>query len=104
MSTAIGPIAVLPQDQDGPLLPGSQQASESTQRLVDDEVRRIVEDAYASVTRLLTDHRHQLDSLTDALLSEETLDEDAAYAAAQVQRERADSFEESTATSAPQPG
>ena len=102
MSSAIGPIAVLPAEQDGPLLPGSQQASESTQRLVDDEVRRIVEDAYADVTRLLTEHRQQLDALTDALLRDETLDEDAAYAAAQVVRERADTFQESTATSAPQ--
>src|SRR5918999_879219 len=38
MSPAVGPIAVLPQDQNGPLLPGSQAASETTQRLVDDEV------------------------------------------------------------------
>jgi cell division protease FtsH len=86
MSGAIGPIAVLPQDQDGMLLPGSQGASESTQRLVDEEVRRIVEESYAEVRDLLTEHRHQLDSLTEALLREETLDEDAAYAAAQVSR------------------
>ena len=49
MSAAIGPIAVLPQDQNGPLLPGAQQASETTQRLVDEEVRRIVEESYAEV-------------------------------------------------------
>ena len=90
MSDAIGPIAVLPQDQNGPLLPGSHEASEATQRLVDDEVRRIVEESYAEVRRLLTDHRDQLDSLTDALLRGETLDEDAAYAAAQVTRTPAD--------------
>jgi len=90
MSDAIGPIAVLPQDQNGPLLPGSHDASEATQRLVDDEVRRIVEESYAEVRRLLTDHRDQLDSLTDALLRGETLDEDAAYAAAQVARTPAD--------------
>jgi cell division protease FtsH len=90
MSDAIGPIAVLPQDQNGPLLPGSHEASEATQRLVDDEVRRIVEESYAEVRRLLTDHRDQLDSLTDALLRGETLDEDAAYAAAQVARTPAD--------------
>ena len=102
MSAAIGPIAVLPQDGDGgPLLPGSQAASEATQRLVDDEVRRIVDEAYAGVTRLITEHRPQLDSLTDKLLSDETLDEDAAYAAAQVHRAPADDLQESTATSAP---
>jgi cell division protease FtsH len=90
MSDAIGPIAVLPQDQNGPLLPGSQEASEATQRLVDDEVRRIVEESYAVVRRLLTEHRDRLDALTDALLRDETLDEDAAYAAAQVPRAPAD--------------
>jgi cell division protease FtsH len=101
MSDAVGPIAVLPQDQNGPLLPGSQPASESTQQLVDAEVRRIVEESYAEVRRLLTEHRDQLDSLTHALLREETLDEDAAYDAAQVPRHLADtSSQEISATSA----
>jgi cell division protease FtsH len=102
MSDAVGPIAVLPQEQNGPLLPGSQPASETTQQLVDDEVRRIVEESYAEVRQLLTDHREQLESLTETLLREETLDEDAAYAAAQVTRRLADtSPETTTATSAP---
>jgi cell division protease FtsH len=86
MSAAIGPIAVLAQDQNGPLLPGSKGASETTQRLIDDEVRRIVDESYAEVRRLLTEHRDQLESLTAALLRDETLDEDPAYAAAQVPR------------------
>ena len=101
MSEAIGPIAVLPQEENGPLLPGSQPASELTQRLVDEEVRRIVEESYAEVRRLLDEHRAQLDSLTDALLRAETLDEDAAYAAAQVPHAAADiSLDGTTATSA----
>ena len=101
MSGRVGPIAVLPQDQNGPLLPGAQPASEATQRLVDDEVRRIVEESYAEVRQLLTEHREQLEMLTEALLREETLDEDAAYAAAQVDRHFADTSQETTATSAP---
>jgi cell division protease FtsH len=90
MSRAIGPIAVLPQESNGMLLPGADQPSETTQKLVDDEVRRIVEESHDRVTRLLTDRRDQLESLTAALLAEETLDEDAAYAAAQVRRAGAD--------------
>ena len=90
MSRAIGPIAVLPQEGNSMLLPGADQPSETTQRLVDDEVRRIVEEAHARVTRLLTERRDQLDALTAALLKEETLDEDAAYGAAQVSRVTAD--------------
>src|SRR5918992_873277 len=53
VSRAIGPIAVLPSDGQNPLLPGAAQTSESTQRLVDEEVPRIVEEAHAEVTRLL---------------------------------------------------
>jgi cell division protease FtsH len=104
MSGRIGPIAVLPQDQNGPLLPGAQPSSEATQRLVDDEVRRIVEESYAEVRTLLTERRDQLESLTEALLRDETLDEDAAYDAAQVPRHLADTSRETTATSAPARG
>jgi cell division protease FtsH len=89
MSRAVGPIAVLPRDGSGPLLPGAATASETTQRLVDEEVRRIVEEAHAVATQLLTENRWRLDALTQALLREETLDEDAAYAAAQVVRRMA---------------
>ena len=53
MSRAIGPIAVLPRDGMGPLLPGVSETSEATQRLVDEEVRRIVETAHDEVTELL---------------------------------------------------
>jgi cell division protease FtsH len=87
MSRAIGPIAVLPSEAQNPLLPGASQTSERTQQLVDEEVRRIVDDAHSAVTQLLADNRDRLDSLTEALLAAETLDEDAAYEAARVQRE-----------------
>jgi cell division protease FtsH len=86
MSRAIGPIAVIPQDGMGPLLPGAAETSESTQRLVDEEVRRIVESAYKEVTELLRAHRSNLDSLVSALLERETLDEVDAYAAAGLPR------------------
>ena len=84
MSRQIGPIAVIPSEAQNLLLPGAAEVSESTRRLIDEEVRRIVEEAHGAVTRLLTEHRDRLDSLTEALLAAETLDEDAAYAAARV--------------------
>ncbi len=87
MSRQIGPIAVIPSEAQNPLLPGASEVSESTRRLVDEEVRRIVEEAHTAVTQLLTEHRDRLDSLTEALLAAETLDEDDAYAAARVERE-----------------
>jgi cell division protease FtsH len=100
MSRAIGPIAVLPQDSNGPLLPGAAPASETTQRLIDEEVRRIVDEAHGDVHRLLTENRPRLEALTEALLREETLDEVDAYAAAQVQRRRVDEMTDIAATSA----
>jgi cell division protease FtsH len=87
MSRAIGPIAVIPQEGYGPLYPGASETSESTQRLVDEEIRRIVETAHAEVTQLLRAHRPELDSLVGALLEHETLDEADAYAAAGLTRE-----------------
>jgi cell division protease FtsH len=87
MSKAIGPIAVLPSEGSGPLLPGVSEVSEATQQVVDEEVRRIVDDAHAEVTQLLSENRAKLDSLTDALLEAETLDEEDAYEAAGVKRD-----------------
>ena len=85
MSDAVGPVAVMASEANGPLLPGASETSESTQQLIDSEVRRIVEEAQHDVTRLLTEHRHRLESLAETLLSEETLDQDAAYRAAGVE-------------------
>ncbi len=84
MSDAIGPIAVLGSESDGMLLPGASETSESTQRQIDEEVQRLVQDAHEEVTRLLIDHRDQLEGLAQALLAAETLDAPEAYAAAGV--------------------
>jgi cell division protease FtsH len=86
MSPAIGPVAVIPRDGSGPLLPGAAEVSPSTQQRVDDEVRRIVEQAEEEVVALLTENRSKLDSLAEALLEKETLDEEDAYAAAGIAR------------------
>jgi cell division protease FtsH len=87
MSDAIGPIAVIPSEAQGPLLPGTSEVSPATQELIDAEVRRIVDTAHAEVTALLTGNRAKLDSLTAALLDAETLDEAEAYRAAGVDRD-----------------
>jgi len=84
MSEAIGPIAVLPDEAQGPLLPGASETSQETQRVVDHEVRTLVENAHREVTRLLEERRDQLEGLAQALLAHETLDAADAYAAAGV--------------------
>jgi cell division protease FtsH len=82
MSDKLGPVALLPSDGQGPLLPGVSETSPQTQWLVDQEVQRLIDDAHAEVTQLLSEHRDQLDSLTHALLDAETLDAIDAYRAA----------------------
>jgi cell division protease FtsH len=84
MSEKLGPIVLLPSDGQSPLLPGASEVSPQTEWLIDEEVRRIVEEAHGEVTELLGEHREQLDSLAHALLEAETLDAPEAYAAARV--------------------
>jgi len=82
MSDRIGPVSVLSRASQGPLLPGVSEASQSSLVLIDDEVRRIVEESHTDVLALLRENRRRLDALASALLKEETLDESMAYAAA----------------------
>jgi cell division protease FtsH len=84
MSSAIGPVAVLPSEAQNELLPGVAQTSELTQQTVDTEVRRLADEAHACAHALLMRERPRLDALAKALLEAETLDEEAAYAAAGV--------------------
>jgi cell division protease FtsH len=82
---------VIPRDGVGPFLPGAAEVSPDTQRLIDDEVRRIVDESNKEVVALLEENRSKLDSLAGALLEHETLDEEDAYAAAGVPRGKAPS-------------
>ena len=90
MSEKVGPITILPGDGQPAPFPGTSENSPAIQSLVEQEVHRIVEDAHAEVTQLLTEHREQLDRLTHALLEAETLDAPAAYAAAGVRMRTAE--------------
>ncbi len=88
MSEAIGPIAVLGEEGQGMFLPGVSETSQETQRVVDEEVHTLVERAHQEVTRLLEEHRDQLENLAQALLKAETLDAPDAYTAAGVSPHR----------------
>jgi cell division protease FtsH len=78
MSERVGPVSVLPSDGD----PHTAGVSEGLLDLVDEEVRRIVEECAAEATRLLSENRHRLDAVAHQLLEHETLDEADVYAAA----------------------
>jgi cell division protease FtsH len=84
LSDAIGFVRVLSDDARSPLLAGSGDSSEATQRVLDEEVRHLIDSAHREVTAALTGHRDRLDTLAQALLKDETLDELDAYAAAQM--------------------
>jgi cell division protease FtsH len=84
MSAAVGKLAMLPPDDRGPVLPAGSEISPRTLQLIDEETRRIVQEADEEVAALLRENRGKLDALAQALLDHETLDEDDAYAAAGV--------------------
>jgi len=83
MSEEIGLVTVI---SDEPQYPGTGPASEATRELIDQEVRRIVDECYARAVAQLRDNRERLDGLARELLVRETLDEGAAYRAAGFER------------------
>jgi cell division protease FtsH len=79
MSDAIGPIAVGDREQEiflGREVTQRREISDSTAQLVDEEVKRILTNAFADAKRILTERRAALDLLAAALLERETLDRD----------------------------
>jgi cell division protease FtsH len=81
MSERLGPVTLAPRDQ-GYLgqsemwgMPGPRPFSEATARMVDAEVRMILDDCYQIALDQLKTRRPALDSLVAALLEHETLDE-----------------------------
>ncbi|MGZ6692165.1 MAG: ATP-dependent zinc metalloprotease FtsH [Solirubrobacteraceae bacterium] len=84
MSDVIGPVTVITEEGQLPL-PGASDVSPVTQQLVDDEVRRLIENAHEQVTQLMSANRDKLDALANALLERETLEQDEAYAAAGIE-------------------
>ncbi len=88
MSERVGFLVVAPSEGMNQLLPGSDPVSEATQELVDAEVRRIVDEEFEATRTLLSANREKLDSLAQALLDRETLDEHEAYEAAGIERGR----------------
>jgi cell division protease FtsH len=79
MSDSVGMMTAIDRDLQA-------TASPQTLGLLDDEVRRIGDEAYADILRLLRDERHRLDALVEALMVHETLDAGDAYAAAGLTR------------------
>jgi cell division protease FtsH len=75
MSPKIGPLAFR-DEGSGDGLGLARPYSEATAREVDTEVKRIADECFAEAMRLLTEHRAQLEALTQALLKEDSLGEE----------------------------
>ncbi len=85
MSDTVGPVSVLPRDGQQAWPGDSSGSSDETRKLVDDEVRNILDDCSDAASQVLADNREKLDALAHALLERETLEEEEAYAVAGVE-------------------
>lgn len=54
-------------------LPGGRDHSERTARIIDEEVRRLVNEAYDDARRIITENRDRLEAIAQALLKLETI-------------------------------
>jgi Peptidase family M41 len=60
-------------------MPGYSEVSERARQRVDDEMRRIVREAHEDAVQLLSENRHRLDGLAEALFQAEPLEGPEAY-------------------------
>ncbi len=77
MSPALGPMAVGERDHEvflGRDLSQRREVSQKTAELVDAEVKRILDESYATTGKVLTENRTLLESIARALLDRETID------------------------------
>ncbi|GJM19217.1 MAG: ATP-dependent zinc metalloprotease FtsH [Phycisphaeraceae bacterium] len=58
---------------------GEREYSEETARVIDQEIRRLVDEAYAAATQLLAENWHKVDAVAQALLKYETLTADEVH-------------------------
>ena len=79
MSEVIGLVAVADNEQEvflGREIVQRRSVSEHTQRIVDEEVKRILDEAHAKAQQVIGENRDLLEAIAQALLERETLDRD----------------------------
>ena len=77
MSEVIGPLAVGDKEQEiflGREFAQRREISERTAQMVDTEVKRLIDEAYARATQIISENRDLLDRIAVALLDRETID------------------------------
>ena len=83
MSERLGPVGFA---SSSPMYLGTEQVrsrdyAEATQRVIDEEVSELLQEAEQRALALLTDHRDALDRLVEDLIAHETVDGEAVDAA-----------------------
>ena len=75
LSEKLGPLLY---GEDEGQYPGTarQNYSSDTSRIIDEETRRIIDECYSTAERILTENRDILESMKDALMEYETIDND----------------------------
>jgi cell division protease FtsH len=73
LSAKLGPLHYGEEEGAYPGM-SSQQYSGETSRLIDEEVRRIIDDCYSRAHKILEDNRDILEAMKDALMEYETID------------------------------
>ena len=61
------------QDQQEPMMVPSKNVSEETAQIIDEEVRRLVDEGFASAKKILTKRKKDLEAIAQGLLEYETL-------------------------------
>ncbi len=80
MSDALGPVTLGEQHSEvflGRDIGEQRNYSEAVAQKIDDEVRRIMTEAEARATEVMTTHRKYLDTIAQRLITEETLEQEA---------------------------
>jgi cell division protease FtsH len=106
MSEKLGP-RVLGRNQDMPFLGREMSAepdySEEIAREIDDEIRRIIEEAHETATRVLNEHIDELHRISAILIERETIDKDQFERLLAGESEESVFAEEAPAAAAPAP-
>ncbi|MDC6381239.1 ATP-dependent zinc metalloprotease FtsH [Pseudomonas sp. 15A4] len=78
LSEKLGPLMYSDEDEGGYLGRGgggqNSSLSGDTARLIDSEVRSIIDQCYGTARQILTDNRDKLEAMADALMKYETID------------------------------
>ncbi len=78
LSERLGPLSYM-EDQGEVFLGRSvtqhKQVSDVTAHVIDEEIRRVIDEAYATARKILVDNRDKLDAMAAALIKYETIDE-----------------------------